>query len=1588
MKVKDKAIFTTLRTEGAILPADLLQRIVENDKDLDGLKPTTYHLLEGEKLNESINRSWNRLRGAWVSFQTALEELSPNNLGTSVTRDRFLLPLFQELGYGRLTAAKALEVESRGYPISHGWLNTPIHLVGWRVDLDRRTAGVAGAARSSPHSLVQELLNRSSAHLWAFISNGRQLRILRDNVSLTRQAYVEFDLEAMMSGEVYSDFVLLWLLCHQSRVEAEKAEQCWLEKWSKTAQEQGTRALDQLRRGVEVAIATLGQGFLSHPANRELRQKLQLGGLSMQDYYRQLLRLVYRLLFLFVAEDRGFLLDPKADLAARERYTLYYSTARLRVLAEKRRGTRHADLFFGLRLVMEKLGSTEGCRELGLPALGSLLWSNEFVPDLMGVLPSSPSPFSPRDKGDKTFILPSPSGRGAGGEGQPCQITNADLLEAIRALAFINDKHSRRPVDYKNLRSEELGSVYEALLELHPELNVSAGTFALTTTAGNERKTTGSYYTPESLVQCLLDSALDPVVDEAVKKALTPRPPLPEGEGEKEEGGKWEIPVATRKKMQEVARQLRRQSTQSEAILWEALRNRRLEGRKFRRQHPIGTFVVDFFCQEEGLIVEIDGAVHESQQNLDRQRQELLESLCLRFVRVSSALVETDLSTALETIRQSFLPSSPSPFAPRAKGEKTSILPSPSGRGAGGEGINPAEQAILNLKVCDPACGSGHFLIAAAHRMAKRLATIRTGDEEPSPEATQKALRDVIGRCIYGVDINPMAVELCKVALWMESLEPGKPLSFLEHHIQCGNSLLGATPALLRKGIPDAAFTPIEGDDKAYCSKYKKQNKQEREKGQLTLLDERNQPWERLGDLVTGLVNLNQIADDDIAGVQQKQAQYEVFVKSTPYLFSRFWADAWCAAFVWKKCPPHFPISFPTGGEGDEGNANGDPSSPNPFSLREKGDKTSMPPSPSGRGAGGEGLLYPITDEVFRQIERNPYNAPDWMRREVERLRDRYKFFHWHLAFPDVFQVSNDSEDDQTGWNNGFDSILGNPPWDKVELLEREWFSVRRPGIANARTGAIRKQLIQRLATEDPSLYAAYLDALRQVDGERHFIRDSGRYPFCGLGRVNTYATFTETSRLILNLNGRLGYIVPSGIATDDSNKIFIQKVVQSQELVSFYDFTNRGYIFSETESTFCFSLLTFSSARNASVSLAAQLWSTEELKDSKKIYHLNSQEIRDINPNTLNLPIFKNKKDSTIIKEIYDRTSVFVQEEPNINLWRISFRQGLFNMTTDSSLFRTKSQLQTENWILDKNIFRRDSHIYLPLYEAKLVHMFNHRAATFAGTSENKMYGTRAATEKPQAENLSDPTWTFIPRYWVSQESVENAIPTSWKFSWLIGFRNAISAVADTRSVVFTVIPKFGIGNSLPLIFSQRESRQICLLVGNFNSFILDYVAKQKASGGNLNFYIVKQLPILSLEMYSEDISKFISDCILELTYTAWDLQPFAQDCGYNGPPFRWEDDRRFLLRCELDAAYFHLYDIDRDDVDYIMETFPIVKRKDEKAYGHYRTKDQILEIYDAMAEAMKEGRSYQTLLDPPPADPRVAHPPHSDRTILTYRG
>ena len=316
-----------------MLPADILRRVAA--QDVLGMKPTDYDLPSSLKLNEAISQAWTRALAHWADFQEARAALlEDDETGTVVTRQQWVMPLLEILGFGKLRQQRSPEIDGKTYPIQFFWQQVPLHLLGCKLPIDRRTRGVTGAAASSPHSLVQEFLNRSDDHLWAVLTNGLQWRILRDNVSLSRQAYVEFDLESMMEGEVYSDFALLWLVCHVTRFEAEQLEQCYLEAWSHLAVEEGTRILGGLRQGVTEAIQQLGEGFIGHPANDALRDLLRSGELDKQELYREILRIIYRLLFLFVAEDRDLLLAPDASHEARDAYRQYYSTKHLRDLAD------------------------------------------------------------------------------------------------------------------------------------------------------------------------------------------------------------------------------------------------------------------------------------------------------------------------------------------------------------------------------------------------------------------------------------------------------------------------------------------------------------------------------------------------------------------------------------------------------------------------------------------------------------------------------------------------------------------------------------------------------------------------------------------------------------------------------------------------------------------------------------------------------------------------------------------------------------------------------------------------------------------------------------------------------------------------------------------------------------------------------------------------------------------------------------------------------------------------------------------------------------------------------------------------------
>ena len=1329
-----------IRLVGGIVPPSLLPRVQAGEVDPQSIAPASYRLAGNETIRDAAARAWSYLRGAWAAWHDM------ENSGAGATRDRWLLPLLRELGYGNVPAlSSGLTFDGTSYPISHQWEHVPIHLLGPGASLDRRNPGVAGAARA-PQAMLQEFLNREDATLWGILSNGSKLRLLRDSTALAGSAYLEFDLDAIFEGDLYAEFLLLYMLAHSTRMEKRGGSEaspgdCWLEAWRTDAVDTGTRALDRLRAGVEAALTDLGDGFLHHPANVWLVDALRNGELSDRDYLRALLRLVYRLLFTYVAEDRGALLNPEAPTAAKTTYADYFSTARLRRLSRVRAGGPHPDLWQAQRMILTALGG-DGLPQLAVPPLGGL-----FDPD--------PREATVIRQPERDLLL------GA-------ELSNHAFLSAVRNLSWVEVKGGRtQPVDYRNLGAEELGSVYESLLELIPRVDLADMSFRLETTAGNDRKTSGSYYTPPGLVSALLDTALDPLLDEAV-----------------------------------------------------------------------------------------------------------------------------------------------------------------------GDGKDPeaAQARLLALTVCDPACGSGGFLVAAARRIARRLAQSRSGEDEPTPEIVQHALRDVIGRCIYGVDLNDLAAELAKVSLWLEALEPGKPLGFLDARIRVGNSLLGTTPALLAAGIPDDAFKEIEGDDKKYAAAVRKQNRAERS-GQSSLfaIDHTVSTVELAARRALLLTEAN-----DVEQARDQAREWRNYEQSESYRRARLQADAWCATFMW-------PLA--------------------------------------------SGSIEPVTEDAFQHLSTAPNDlALRAQIDEVERITRDHRFFHWHLEFPEVFGDPNSGEVGPEGWPHGFSCLLGNPPWERVKLQEQEFFAARSPEIAKAPNAAARTRLIKALQQDDPNLYQAFLDERRRAEGSSHFLRNSGRYPLTGRGDVNTYAVFAELFRTSTGPDGRSGVIVPTGIATDATTQYFFNDLVQSKSLASLYDFENAKPMFEGVHRSSKFSLLTMAGRNRREQAASFAFFLHEPGQIGEHQFALTPEEIALLNPNTGTCPVFRTRRDAEITLGIYRRVPVLINEakvaagDPDGNPWDVSFSR-MFDMSNDSHLFRTREDLEADSWTLVGNTFERDAEKMLPLYQGIMFGPYDHRACDVvrSATAEKRQNQPRyiSEDEKEDAERLA------MPIYWIPAEAVDTALG-GFNARWFAGVRKVTSATNERTAVVGS-FPRAGLGDSANLLISDRN---LAVVVSSLASFAADFVLRQKLGGLNLNFFILEQLPVPNpkrLDPADPQKGRFTSEWIhhraLELTYSAWDMAPFAEDLGdvdasgRVNPPFVWDDERRFLLRCELDAAFFHLYGLDRDEVFYIMDTFPIVRRKDEAAHGEYRTKRVILEVYDAIGKAIATGIPYETPISPPPGQgPRHA--------------
>ncbi len=848
--------------------------------------------------------------------------------------------------------------------------------------------------------------------------------------------------------------------------------------------------------------------------------------------------------------------------------------------------------------------------------------------------------------------------------------------------------------------------------------------------------------------------------------------------------------------------------------------------------------------------------------------------------------------------------------------------------------LDPAE-AVLNLKVLDPAMGSGHFLVTAVDFLSdyvaasieyvpaipewrdvdyvsplvKRVSAIRKEILQRAKEAdwvmdesqlTDQAIirRMVLKRCIYGVDKNPLTVELAKVSLWLHSFTVGAPLSFLDHHLRCGDSLVGlqvgdATDDLHRLGGMFAS-SAIAGAENA----------------------------------TEGMQSIEEMSDADVAEVRESAALFHGVEETTAELrglLNALCGMRWFTAGMKKKDRAEFERPL----------------------VRMLG-------------------LQPA--DAFKLLSSGPKDVGDvpadcdaiaWSKyiewwKKTKSIAEREGFLHWEVAFPGVWRDWQSASPE-----GGFDAVIGNPPWDQIEQPEVEWFAIRDDEITRATTGANRKEVIKRRVDKRDKLTMEYESVRNAATAMRTYAKGSGHYPLLSGGRINLYSLFVERAMSLIKPDGFVGLLTPSGIYADKTAALFFQSVSTNGRVGGLFDFENKKIFFKDVHASFKFCALIFGgeARRFDETKCAFFLHDTKAIHNGERCFPLTPEDFARVNPNTGTAPIFRTRRDAEITRCIYERHPVLVNRSggKEHKAWPVRFMQGLFNMTSDSHLFRTMAQLEAEGFYpVEGNHWKRAKELYLPLYQGRMIRQFDHRANSVIYNSENTH--NPYLSEEVSEEQHADPT--FLPRtqYWVPASNVEPIVPQAR--GWTIAFRR-IARSTDVRTLIAAIIPQVGCGDPLPVLLPSQgglDSRSAACLLANLNSFSLDYISRQKVQATHLDWYTVEQLPFIAPTDYDRAFGAttardLVHDHVLRLTYTAHDMYPFARDLGYDGPPFIWNEEERRHLRARLDALYFHLYGLTKKDVEYVLNTFPIVRREDEAAFGHYRTRDLILAYMNALS-------------------------------------
>lgn len=886
----------------------------------------------------------------------------------------------------------------------------------------------------------------------------------------------------------------------------------------------------------------------------------------------------------------------------------------------QRRYTEHHDLWDSVKVVFKALAHGEEL--LALPALGGL-FTEDQCPDLM-----APEVY----------------------------LTNADLLHAMKLMRWAKLQDVVTIIDYRNMNTEELGSLYEGLLELVPVLNFKNAderfsfSFDFAQGNANERKSSGSYFTPDSLVQSLIETALDPVIAQ---------------------------------KLQE---------------------------------HP------------------------------------------------------TD-----------------------------------------------PERALLSLKVIDPACGSGHFLLAAARRIASAIMQQKAFLGTPAQVEYRQTLHEVISHCIYGVDLNPMAVELARMALWLEGFAENKPLSFIDHHLLVGNALLGVMDLeVLTRGIPSDAYKPqapigkgesaLTLSDKDVCATLKKRNTKERKTFLTNLQDTGLNGLESLGAAIQhlGYTNLDLLAADTLQAEERKAEQNARNQQAIEDTVEFKACNLWLAAFLCAKTTQTAAL-VPTSKDLD--------------------------------------LLLSAPDS-FEQSHAA-------MLQHAAQVCADNRVLHWPFAFMEVMD------------QGGFDCVLGNPPWEKFKVEDVKFFAARLPEIAQAKTAAIRAQKIADLAASanerEREVFVDYVKELHQAAAfstiNHLSAADGGRFPLTGVGDTNLFAYFAEHALNIKQDHGSMGLVLPSGIFTDDSTKRFTQTVFADGQVRSIYHFNNTERLFPDVAGNYSFMLVTLRhSLSGKPADCVFYATDPKQLEDEKRHISYEPGDIALINPNTQTALLVRSEYDLELCRKLYHAAPILVKDgaakQSDLNPWQVQ-NMRMLDMANDSANFEV---------LIKQPRAEAELKGLVPLYEGKTFSQYDHRYASVGYVGQDSD-GALLAPKPVSLDVKQNKAFSILPRYWVKAQLVqERWQQNGWDRPWTLAWRD-IARSTDERTIIATVLPAaYGVGHTAGLMMPKVDDKQAACLLALLNSLVVDFVERLKQSSAHASLFYLKQLPILPPEAFKPEDVEFIA--------------------------------------------------------------------------------------------------------------------------------